>query len=199
MKNSFIFLVLTLFIFSNSSYIAEAKILTEDQKLSVIELLEKYSASPDIIKSISKIIGYIGKSVVGPTIIIKDAEAKSIATSTSENVGEYTLTLEVTAGSKSISIPLSTTDSTQGQTGFVYSLGGQEFRGLQTSTVKCGSSLTKSCKIGIGQTKMIKVTVRLNPTESGNYGISFEKLNYILSGETQTYRINKETEVIYIK
>lgn len=123
----------------------------------------------------------------------------SITRTDTTTLGVYTLTLEVKAGDNDVSIPKTTTDSTQGFTGVVYSLAGQDFRGSQSSTFACPTSGNNNCRIPAGQTKLVKVTVKLDPAESGNYGVSFDKLNYGKESNAQSWRINSKSEIVYVK
>jgi hypothetical protein len=162
----------------------------------------------------------------GPKFIVRDIEAKTMASSSTvyvypevysiskyskppqairqvltEILGSYELTLEVTAGDEAVSIPKTTTDSVGGATGFSYSLVGQEFKGSQTSSIICSNYGGNKCLIPSGKTKSVRVTVLLNPSESGNYGVSFDKVNYWLGQNTdlQSWKIGKETNAVYVK
>lgn len=231
MKNYFMGAVLAGVMFIAAPTTTQAAGLTQTQIQAVISLLQAFGAEPAVIESAGKAMGLtitnstvpaeVEPKVVEPKFSVKSVTAKTEASTTTastktttrygviaaltpaaqtDTYGSYTLALEVTAGDKTVLIPMTTTDSTQGLTGVVYSLEGQEFRGSQSSSWACPTS-GKNCKISAGQTRLVKVTVQLNPNEVGNYGVSFDKLNYLLGKHTETksWRINGDSEVIYIK
>lgn len=117
-----------------------------------------------------------------------------------EGYGGYEIGLDITAGEKDIFIPMTTTDSTLGATGLSYSIEGDTFRGDQESKVSCSLKTGENCKIKAGNTSTIVVTVWLTPIESGNYGVSFNKLGYGFdtTNYLQYYSVYEETEIIYL-
>jgi hypothetical protein len=180
--------------------------LTNEQKDSIMALLTEYKADQSLINKVAKALGIEKPKKSSsnlsdtPTFKVKDIKAKSVTSTTTQVMGEYTLTLEVTAGKKVVSIPKTTTDSTKGVTGIMYSPEGQDFRGIQRSIFDCKSS-QGHCKIEPGKKSTIKVTVLLGPKESGNYGVSFGTLHYRLggiAGPLLKWKINTESEVIYV-
>ena len=118
--------------------------------------------------------------------------------------GIYKLSLDITAGAEDILIPLTTTDSTKGETGVSYSVSGdQTFSGERKSEVKCFSGVAygNSCVVKAGTTESVTATIWLLPIADGTFGISFTNLGYKVTrdGELNKYPINKATEEIYIQ
>lgn len=113
--------------------------------------------------------------------------------------GGYEITVTVTASGGDVYIPMTTSDSTAGLTGFSYGIYGDAFRGKQNSRVSCSRKSDNLCKILDGQTSDVTVTVWLTPSQSGNYSIRFNNLKAsIANGDYVTYSLNRETEAIYI-
>ena len=197
--------------------------LTQTQIQAVISLLQAFGAEPTDIHSASNAMVLVGSpaasaaapTATGPKFYVRSVEAGTVASSSvlakkypissvqtvTEMLGSYELALEVTAGDEAVSIPKTTTDSVGGTTGFSYSLVGQEFKGSQTSSIICSNYGGNKCQIPSGKTKTIRVTVLLNPNESGNYGVSFDRINYWLGRDTelQSRKIGKEANAVFVK
>ncbi len=126
--------------------------------------------------------------------------AKNVGGTIYEGYGSYGFDLVVTAGDSDVFIPRTTSDSTSGFTGFVYTIQGQEFRGSQSSDVSCSIKYEGFCKVRANTTSLIEVTVWLTPAIAGNYGISFNRVNYLVEGDTErrAIDIDKGTELLYI-
>lgn len=115
--------------------------------------------------------------------------------------GGYEITLVVNAVNEDIYIPKTTSDSTSGVTGFIYSIGGDSFRGKQTSKVDCSIYEANYCWIQKGKTSEVTATIWLTPDVSGNYSVKFDVMNFKrggVSGKIESFNIDKETQKIYI-
>lgn len=114
--------------------------------------------------------------------------------------GGYEITVVVSAINEDIYIPKTTSDSTSGVTGFEYIIGGDDFRGMQTSKVDCSIYEANYCWIQKGKTREVTATVWLTPNESGNYSIKFDSMNFKKgeNGKLESFSINKETQRIYL-
>ncbi len=121
-------------------------------------------------------------------------------TPTEYGYGGFEISVEVFANGGDVFIPMTTNDSTNGITGFVYSIKGDEFRGEQDSEISCGRRIDGYCKINDGSSSIITTTVWLTPNQSGNYGVRFDKVRAKIgtNGTLQSYELGKETEHIYI-
>lgn len=121
-------------------------------------------------------------------------------TSTTYAYSGYEITVKLTANKDDIYIPMTTTDSTNGLTGFIYSVVGDHFRGDQESKVSCSKRNDNLCKIAKGESNEITTTVWLFPELSGTYGVMFDKMKVGVGsgGEFKTYNIGETTESIHI-
>ncbi len=114
--------------------------------------------------------------------------------------GGYEVSLVIVANDSDIYIPKTTSDSTSGVTGFIYSILGDDFRGRQSSQVECANYEANYCWIKKGKTMTITTTVWLTPNESGNYSVKFDTMNFRrgANGKLESFNIDKETQKIYI-
>ena len=119
-----------------------------------------------------------------------------------DGYGSFVLVVRLTAGDKDIYIPQTTSDSTNGYTGFSYSIEGDEFKGSQDSKIDCSKKSGGQCKISAGETKDIDVIVWLTPDyyESGNYAVKFNSIGYRYGekGELNYLPVGKTTEKVYV-
>lgn len=126
--------------------------------------------------------------------------------------GGYEIRLRVVAEGDDFYIPMTTTDSTRGMTGFSYSIKGGEFKGGQTSKVLCtsykdnllfsgGVNMGSQCFIPRGTSLDITATVWLVNKDPGNYSVLFNKLGYFREGDRKMlyHSLNIETEYLYLK
>lgn len=115
--------------------------------------------------------------------------------------GGFEITLNITANIDDVFVPMTTSDSTKGVTGFIYSIQGDSFQGQQDSRVSCSRKTSDNyCRIAKGDSINITTTVWLTPSQSGNYGILFDKFKAKigLNGVLKTYNLSQETEHIYV-
>ena len=114
--------------------------------------------------------------------------------------GGYQVNIKVSAGSNEIYIPMTTTDSTQGLTGFIYSIKGDDFSGEQKSQVSCNLMHGKYCKIAANSSQDISVVIWLTPNSSGNYSVRFDSMSFLegTSEDVKSFSIERETQKIYL-
>ncbi|HEY0010523.1 MAG TPA: hypothetical protein VGB97_01250 [Candidatus Paceibacterota bacterium] len=118
-----------------------------------------------------------------------------------EGYGGFEIEFIATASGADIYIPMTTTDSTRGETGVSYTLKGDDFSGLQLSKVSCSTKAKGYCKIKNGKSSPITATVWLTPKESGNYAVQFTTLGYKVGNTKEdltTLKLNKKTETLYL-
>jgi hypothetical protein len=197
-----------------------------DKLREEIELLKMSKDNPSLKqKDIQPQSSKIAKTSSGETAgqsnknnlqVISDTDANKLITNTEFSIsrltqtifkklgyysyGGYEVVMVVSALNEDIYIPKTTTDSTSGITGFVYSIGGDSFRGKQKSQVECSIYESNYCWIKKGKTSEVSVTVWLTLEESGNYSVKFNEMNFRrgANGQIETFSINKETQKIYI-
>lgn len=169
----------------------------EKQDKKVVLSKEEIEAE-DFSKKLSE-LREIDLSFSGPKIDSSYVE-EAIYNEGQGDYGSFLLTLYISTD-QDIYIPLTTTDSTLGSTGFSYSLEGDEFRGHKSSKVNCTLKQDGYCKIKAGSyQKEISVSVWVYPEEPGDYNINFKKLGYkdYSNNQTNYIDINKVSENIYI-
>ncbi len=169
---------------------------TSESKVKVIEIKKKDVEATD------PAIGAV--KVITPDITINEP---FLTQSKFSGYGAYEIRLKIKANNDDIYIPLTSTDSTKGRTGFSYYIKGGEFKGLQKSKVSCSQIKenkpidgSTSCFISKGQTLEVIATVWLTNLQFGNYSLVFNKLGYFTESDyaMKTYLLDKETEILYL-
>jgi hypothetical protein len=156
-------------------------------------------------QSASKIVNTSIKQDVASSVAAVSADVEINYSQVDETIfskgyGGYRLIVSITSKSKDIYIPKTTTDSTEGYTGFSYAVEGSVFKGVRDSRVDCTITSKGQCKVEAGTTEKIEVMVWLLPEEEGDFAVRFKELGYRY-GEKESLNklsVNKVSETIYL-
>jgi hypothetical protein len=142
---------------------------------------------------------------------------QEIDSSASSSIGNFEISINVSASGGDVFIPMTTNDSTFGEdtdvnklrakgdepepnlVGFQYGIGGDNFRGEQDSEVSCSLRNDDRCKITSGESANVTLEITIEPNETGNYFIELDRITYIQNDETKTYNYEESTGTIYLK
>ena len=142
-------------------------------------------------------------SITENTVAIEVEEVRSQQNGSN---GSYVMGISVTPSGSNVYIPKTSSDSAiKGLVGFNYIISGDKFSGKQSSKISCDPTHTidevEYCKVKVGETRKIYVSVGLVPVYVGNYGIVFDKIKYLIDGKYKIYDLPSEAEssLIYIE